>query len=136
MNGVPGVSPALQRWSGEVGWATYQFSVSAGTNTLLWRYVKDATISLGSDGAFIDNLDIPPVTSVPTSLRLVDANAGKFQLQFQGSTSQSVRIQRSTDLVSWEDVSTHVLSNGSVIQFTDPQATNSPSFRFYRAICP
>jgi len=49
----------LQRWSGEAGWATYQFSVLAGTNVFQWRYTKDPIGSAGLDAAFIDNLDLP-----------------------------------------------------------------------------
>jgi hypothetical protein len=136
VNGVPGASTPLQRWSGELDWATYQFPVLPGTNTLVWRYVKDSAASFGSDAAFIDNVDIPPVPAIPTSLRLLNPTVGGFQIQFQGPASQSVRIQGSTNLVSWQDISTIVLSNGSTVQYTDPQASNYPSFRFYRAITP
>src|SRR2546425_908344 len=121
VNGVPGLSPPSQRWSGEAGWATYQFSVPAGTNALVWRYVKDPTTSAGSDAAFIDNVDIPPVPTVPTSLRLLNPTVGGFQIQFQGPAPQPVRIQGSINLASWQDISTTVLTNGAVFQFTDPQ---------------
>jgi hypothetical protein len=133
VNGVPGLSPPLQRWSGEVGWATYQFSAPAGTNILVWRYIKDPTGSAGLDAAFIDNVDIPPVI---TSIRLLNPTVGGFHVQFQGPASQPVRIQGSTNLISWQDISTMVLSNGDVIQFTDPQAPNYPFYRFYRAVSP
>ena len=123
----------LQRWSGEVGWATYQFSVPAGTNVFQWRYAKDAIGSAGSDAAFIDNLDLPQIA---TSLRLLNPTFGGFQLEFQGRSAQSVRIQGSTNLASWQDLKTNVLSNGDVIQFADPQAANYPFYRFYRAVSP
>ncbi len=136
VNGVPGLSKPLKSWSGEAGWTTYQFSVPAGTNILAWRYVKDSSTSAGSDAAFIDNVDIPPVAPVPTSLRLLNPTADGFQVQFQGPASQNVRIQGSTNLVSWEDISTQVLSNGAVFQFTDPEKGNYPAYRFYRAVTP
>jgi len=60
----------LQRWSGESGWATYQFSVAAGTNVFQWRYTKDPIGSSGVDIAFIDNLDSPQMT---TTLRLLNS---------------------------------------------------------------
>jgi len=123
----------LQRWSGEVGWATYQFSVPAGTNVFQWRYVKDPIGSAGLDAAFIDNLDLPRIT---TSLRLLNPTIGGFQLEFQGPSSQSVRIQGSINLTTWQDISTIVLTNGAVIQFPDPQAANYPFYRFYRAVSP
>ncbi len=121
-----------QRWSGEVGWATYQFAVSAGTNSFEWRYVKDPAVSAGLDAAFIDNLDMPLLA---TSLQLLNPTAGGFQVQFQGSSAQTVRIQGSTDLSSWQTLATTNLANGAVFQFTDPQAYGLP-LRFYRAISP
>jgi subtilisin family serine protease len=135
LNGVPGSSSPLQRWSGEVGWATYQFSIPAGTNTLVWRYIKDPTVSAGSDAAFIDNVEIPPVSTTSTLLRLLNPALGGFQVQLQGSGSQSVRIQGSSNLASWKDIWSGVLSNGTVIPFSDPQAPY-PSYRFYRAVSP
>jgi hypothetical protein len=115
------------RWSGESGWATYQFSVAAGTNVFQWRYTKDAIGSAGVDTAFIDNLDLPQIA---TTLRLLNPTLGGFQLQFQTPRTQSVRIQGSTDLDSWQDISTIVLSNGAFFQFSDPQAPNYPLYRF------
>jgi hypothetical protein len=123
----------LQRWSGEVGWATYQFAVPAGTNRFEWRYVKDASTSAGLDAAFIDNLDLPPVV---VSLRLLNPTVGGFQIQFSGPPSQSARVQASTDLTSWQDISTLVLTNGTITPFTDPQAAGYPLRRYYRAVSP
>ena len=122
----------LQSWSGEVGWANYQFTVPAGTNTFEWRYSKDSFQSFGLDAAFIDNLDLP--LAAP-SLRLLNPTADGFQVEFQGTSTQSVRIQGSTDLTTWQTLSTTNLANGTVIQFTDPQAPNSLR-RFYRAVSP
>ncbi|PYM13162.1 MAG: hypothetical protein DME18_09635 [Verrucomicrobia bacterium] len=102
-----------QKWSGEVGWATYQFAVPGGPINLEWRYVKDASQSAGLDAAFIDNLDLPLVAP---SLRLSNPTPGGFQVQFQGPIAQSVRIQGSADLTAWQTLSTTNLANGAVIQ--------------------
>jgi hypothetical protein len=122
----------VQNWSGEAGWATYQFFVPAATNTFEWRYTKDASGSAGLDAAFIDNLDLPLVAP---SLRLSSPTPGGFQVEFQGPGAQAVRIQASTDLTNWQTLATTNLANGAVIQFTDPQ-TGSYPFRFYRAVSP
>jgi hypothetical protein len=122
----------VQSWSGEAGWSTYQFSVPAATNTFEWRYTKDPSGSAGLDAAFIDNLDLPLVAP---SLRLLSPTPGGFQVEFQGPSAQSVRIQASTDLTNWQTLATTNLANGAVIQFTDPQ-TGSYPFRFYRAVSP
>jgi hypothetical protein len=121
-----------QRWSGEVGWATYAFAVPAGPNSLLWRYVKDSVATTGLDAAFIDNLDLPLATS---SLRLVGATAGDFRIQLLGSAPQTVRILGSTDLSSWQTLFTTNVAAGAIIQFSDPQRPTLP-FRFYRAVSP
>jgi hypothetical protein len=47
------------RWSGELDWAVVSFPISAGTHTLLWRYVKDGSVSSGSDAAWIDSVTLP-----------------------------------------------------------------------------
>ena len=56
-----------QQWSGEAGWATYTFPLTASTHTLEWRYVKDLIISNGLDAAFIDDVNLPIVIIVPQS---------------------------------------------------------------------
>jgi hypothetical protein len=66
----------------------------------------------------------------------LNPTVGAFQVRFSGPASQSVRIQGSTNLASWQDISTNVMSNGDVIQFADPQAANYPFYRFYRAVSP
>jgi uncharacterized repeat protein (TIGR01451 family) len=48
-----------QQWSGEAGWATFAFPLTAGIHTLEWSYVKDPSFSSGLDAAFIDNVNLP-----------------------------------------------------------------------------
>ena len=55
-------------WSGEVGWAVASFPISAGSHTLLWRYVKDGSLSSGSDAAWIDSVSLPSALTVPTNV--------------------------------------------------------------------
>ena len=55
----------IARWSGEVGWLTFQFDVTAAEHTLEWRYIKDVVnTSEGLDAGFIDNLQLPTATAV------------------------------------------------------------------------
>jgi len=117
-----------QRWSGEVNWTRYQFSVPAGAVTAEWRYVKDASTSAGLDAAFIDNVEVPLTPSV---IQLVNLTGTGFQIQVQ---SQQVRVERSTDLVNWQTVSTLTVVNGTA-QFVEPQPPAS-QVRFYRAVSP
>ena len=67
------IDGALQsRWSGELDWTPYGFSVAAGVHTFEWRYSKDVARSAGSDTAFIDNLLLPRVPDVDGSSARVD----------------------------------------------------------------
>ena len=44
------------RWSGNVGYGTVSFPVTAGTHTFGWSYSKDDSVNFGLDAAFIDNI--------------------------------------------------------------------------------
>ena len=56
--------------SGVVDWHKMSFSVPAGSVTLRWAYTKDASVSSGSDRAWLDEVDYAPSTgpSVPVIL--------------------------------------------------------------------
>ncbi len=45
-------------WRGTVDWTEHSEVLSAGTNTLEWRYTKDGSVSSGSDTAWIDDIVI------------------------------------------------------------------------------
>jgi uncharacterized repeat protein (TIGR02543 family) len=124
------------QWSGEAGWANFPFSISAGTHTLEWRYVKDATGKAGLDAAFIDDVNLPlgvPIdSSSPATLRLQIQLDGSFLLNLSGQTNQQYIVQTSTNLLDWQNISTNTLSQGS-LQLVEP-AGLSNSAQFYRAI--
>ncbi|HOA28665.1 MAG TPA: C25 family cysteine peptidase [Candidatus Cloacimonadota bacterium] len=46
-------------WSGNRPWGEETYSVSAGTRTFKWTYVKDVSQNSGSDAAWIDNIIFP-----------------------------------------------------------------------------
>jgi len=48
-------------WSGEAGWARAAYAVTAGTHTFRWRYVKDYSVTGGSDAAWVDFISFPAV---------------------------------------------------------------------------
>jgi hypothetical protein len=50
--------------SGEVPWSRKAVAVSAGLNTMEWSYVKDNSVSLGSDCAWIDMIDFAQSASL------------------------------------------------------------------------
>lgn len=49
----------VDRWSGEYGWGTYQYTLTAGTHVLKFSYTKDGSSVSGDDAAYIDDLFLP-----------------------------------------------------------------------------
>lgn len=130
-----------QRWSGEVGWANYVIPLPAGTHTLRWDYVKDASVSAGLDAAFLDNVNLPfgiPINeTTPAVLQMVRELDGSLHLQVLGQTNQQYVIQGATSLTPptiWQNLSTNI-ATGGVIQYVDPGTGTNP-IRFYRAVVP
>lgn len=50
-------------WAGEISWSRVSYPVTAGTHTFKWEYMKDYTVSSGSDCAWIDYITLPPTIS-------------------------------------------------------------------------
>jgi hypothetical protein len=126
----------VQSWSGEVGWASFTFPLSAGTNTLRWTYTKDASLSQGLDAAFIDNLNLPvavPLGSPTTAyLQMQHLANGALAINLSGQTNRQYVLQSSTNLVNWINIATNTVTSGS-LQITDPSAGTDRT-KFYRAV--
>jgi hypothetical protein len=54
---IDGVQQAA--WSGDQDWAVVSFAIPAGIHTLMWRFVKGAASTSGSDAAWIDSVVLP-----------------------------------------------------------------------------
>jgi hypothetical protein len=124
-------------WSGEVGWANFAFSLTAGMHTLEWTYVKDPSDYSGLDAAFIDDVNLPLSGSSggpPPQLQLQHQNDGSLLMTLTGQGSGQYVIQTSTNLVDWLNFSTNTASGG-VIQITIP-ANPTNQAQFYRAFAP
>ncbi|MBU6400518.1 MAG: hypothetical protein KGS61_09385 [Verrucomicrobia bacterium] len=128
----------VQRWSGEVGWQNFQFSVPAGLNQFEWRYSKDANFSAGLDAAFLDNvfipLNVPDPTPPEAVLDIFQTPTGAPLLQLDGQAGRNYVVETSTNLVDWQPLWTNLLPANLLFQ-TDAAATNYP-MRFYRARTP
>ena len=46
--------------SGEVGWEQKTYSISEGPHILKWMYVKNPSVSGGSDAGWVDKLEFTP----------------------------------------------------------------------------
>lgn len=55
------------RISGETDWQFRSYSLSSGTHNLRWRYVKDGSITSGSNGGWIDKVEFIPPLYVSTN---------------------------------------------------------------------
>jgi len=49
--------------SGETPWTLHTIPLPDGVHTILWSYEKDVSVSNGSDAAWIDDVEIVPVTT-------------------------------------------------------------------------
>lgn len=61
----------VQAISGEVNWVRFTHSLPAGEHTLRWIYSKDGSVVVGSDRAWVDQIEIGNVT--PPTSPLADA---------------------------------------------------------------
>ncbi|MBE7500984.1 MAG: PKD domain-containing protein [Verrucomicrobiales bacterium] len=125
----------LQRWSGNVPWRTYRFSLTPGTHALAWRYVKDNNYASGLDAMFVDNLYVPDASPDPTDpaaqLRVVVV-PGALQLWITGKAGLTYTLEQSPDLAVWTPVGDYPNPTGTVVvpQTVDP----SKGAVFYRAV--
>jgi hypothetical protein len=115
----------LASWSGEAQ-GRFDFSVNAGRARLEWRYTKDRAISGGDDLAWIDNLDLP----------LAAGNAGlslnnrTLSFHVGGLSGQSLLIEASSDLVSWEPIGNAQSDSSGNVQFSEPAGLKQRFYRF------
>ncbi|HEV8541813.1 MAG TPA: PA14 domain-containing protein [Verrucomicrobiae bacterium] len=71
------------------------------------------------------------ITIAPLAILSPAVRAGRFELQFLANDGTAYRIERSTDLTSWEPAETQTAANGRVT-FSEPLQTSGQ--RFYRVV--
>ncbi len=60
-----------ESWSGETGWRTAYHPLTAGSHTFKWSYIKDQSVSSGSDKAWVDGvtgITLPPPNDPPVAV--------------------------------------------------------------------
>jgi len=60
---IDGVQQGL--WAGTVDWSEVSYPVTAGTHTMKWSYSKDVGVVSGSDCAWVDFINFPPIIPPP-----------------------------------------------------------------------
>lgn len=83
------------QWSGAEDWGEVEYPVTAGFNTFKWEYMKDGSVTTGSDCAWIDNIKLPPSStgcSSPYNLHVTLISASSALLNWSSGE----------DAVSWD----------------------------------
>ncbi|OGS81474.1 MAG: hypothetical protein A3G95_03225 [Flavobacteria bacterium RIFCSPLOWO2_12_FULL_31_7] len=87
------------QWSGAIGWTQQSYILAAGSRTLRWEYTKDASSSVGTDAAYIDNISI--ATAAPAAMRIVDVNQSLGKVLTSDATGNA----------SWQSITNSSISD-------------------------
>jgi agmatine/peptidylarginine deiminase len=123
---VDGVQQA--QWSGTVDWTEATYNLAAGTRELTWTYLKDSSVSSGSDCAWIDNIIFPASTAPstfypPQNLSAIPAD-GSVTLNWQAPTGTAP-----TSYQIYKDGS--LLTSVSALTYQDNAVTNGVTYTYY-----
>jgi hypothetical protein len=114
-----------EEWSGEVDWTQVSFPVQAGNNSFCWTYIKDWSVSNGSDCAWVDYIIFPAsgVTSSGSIFALYpqDLDFGEVPIGF--STTRDFTISNFGDETLYGIITTY---QGFVIENETRRTSNSP----------
>ncbi len=67
--------------SGAVGWQKKRYALAAGEHTLIWRYIKDGSVSVGADAGYVDWVQLPSLDEAVDLLGL-DLTTGGNSIWF------------------------------------------------------
>jgi len=127
-----------RRISGNVGWQSNFFRLSAATNVLKWRYAKTNfnIVAQGQDCGWVDQVAFGPnnFKAFPYTLQHPSVQPdGTALLTVQGESGCNCGVVASSDLVHWAPVTNFVTSSGGSSTVSDAGAATAP-MRFYRAL--
>lgn len=95
-------------WSGEVDWSRVVYPVAEGLRTFKWEFMKDGSVSEGSDAAFVDYIVLP--ASVSTT-----GWAGSDATICQGDDFQLDATATNFVSVLWETSGTGTFSDATIL---------------------
>ena len=115
-------------WSGTVDWTQATYNLASGTRVLKWEYVKDGSVSSGSDCAWVDDIIFPASTTPssfypPRNLTAAPGN-GYVTLNWDSpvyGTPTGYRIYRDGSL----------LTTVTGLTYTDNAVVNETTYSYY-----
>lgn len=125
----------VQKWSGEVEWSDYSIPLQAGVHTFEWRYTKDFLNSAGEDAAFLDNVNLPIISTVDPSIPIrlsVSRSGSLLNILLSGQSGIRYTLESSPDMKVWSAVSDATAVEGSA-QFSQPVNSTNAGL-YYRAL--
>ncbi len=86
----------MNTWSGSISWTQAKHPVSAGTHTFKWKYIKDSSVSSGSDCCWIDYVVLPKNQSLRASAGLDVDVCGNEPAQINGYAANYTSLEWTT----------------------------------------
>ncbi|MCW1923943.1 hypothetical protein OKA05_15355 [Luteolibacter arcticus] len=76
--------------SGDLGWELVELAIPEGEQTMIWRYTKDGSGSIGADRGYVDHVTfrsdtdtaLPQVQDIYPSVRKVDVSGGEQLVEY------------------------------------------------------
>ncbi len=121
------------KWSGVVDWSMAAFNITAGDHILKWEYMKDGSVTYGSDCAWVDYIAYPAVTFNPPQTLTAVASIGFITLNWlvpSSGTPISYKVYRNGSLLTTQTGLTYVdntVINGTSYTYYVKAAYTNPS---------
>ena len=117
--------------SGEIDWQEIAFSIPDGNNTLKWRYIKDGSLSRGSDTGWLDNVIWRPSNAVVCEYTLSESSINVNSNSHTGSLTLNANHSGCewvfTHNSSWFSISPLSGVGTTTLNYTIDENTNSDS---------
>ena len=81
--------------SGQVDWKVFTTPVTAGNHTLIWKYIKNGTISVGTDAAWIDDLQGFPQVNTDLIVKVISESIQDFP-GFPSDVSYTIAVENNS----------------------------------------